>query len=73
MKNTDAIKAFLALGQETRLNIFRLVLRYLALTQEQLLQLSLGRSLRCRSWWGWFQLRYGLKAVFSPQMPIQNK
>ena len=27
MKNTDAIKAFLALGQETRLNIFRLVVQ----------------------------------------------
>jgi ArsR family transcriptional regulator len=27
MKNTNAIKAFLALGQETRLNIFRLVVQ----------------------------------------------
>ena len=27
MKNTDAIKAFLALGQETRLNIYRLVVQ----------------------------------------------
>lgn len=27
MKNTDAIKAFLALGQETRLNVFRLVVQ----------------------------------------------
>jgi DNA-binding transcriptional ArsR family regulator len=27
MKNNDAIKAFLALGQETRLNIFRLVVQ----------------------------------------------
>jgi DNA-binding transcriptional ArsR family regulator len=27
MKNSDAIKAFLALGQETRLNIFRLVVQ----------------------------------------------
>ena len=27
MKNTDAITAFLALGQETRLNIFRLVVQ----------------------------------------------
>ncbi|MBU3615708.1 helix-turn-helix transcriptional regulator [Polynucleobacter sp. JS-Polo-80-F4] len=27
MKNTDAINAFLALGQETRLNIFRLVVQ----------------------------------------------
>jgi DNA-binding transcriptional ArsR family regulator len=27
MKNTHAIKAFLALGQETRLNIFRLVVQ----------------------------------------------
>ncbi len=27
MKNTDAIKAFLAMGQETRLNIFRLVVQ----------------------------------------------
>ena len=27
MKNKDAIKAFLALGQETRLNIFRLVVQ----------------------------------------------
>lgn len=27
MKNTDAIKAFLALGQETRLNIFRLIVQ----------------------------------------------
>jgi len=27
MKNTDAIKVFLALGQETRLNIFRLVVQ----------------------------------------------
>jgi DNA-binding transcriptional ArsR family regulator len=27
MKNTDATKAFLALGQETRLNIFRLVVQ----------------------------------------------
>jgi DNA-binding transcriptional ArsR family regulator len=27
MKNTDAIRAFLALGQETRLNIFRLVVQ----------------------------------------------
>jgi DNA-binding transcriptional ArsR family regulator len=27
MKNTDAIKIFLALGQETRLNIFRLVVQ----------------------------------------------
>ena len=28
MKNTDAIKAFLALGQETRLNVFRLVVQH---------------------------------------------
>ncbi len=28
MKNNEAIAAFLALGQETRLNIFRLVVRY---------------------------------------------
>ena len=27
MKNIDAIKAFLALGQETRLNIFRLIVQ----------------------------------------------
>ena len=27
MKNTEAIKVFLALGQETRLNIFRLVVQ----------------------------------------------
>lgn len=27
MKNADAIKAFLALGQETRLNIFRLIVQ----------------------------------------------
>ncbi len=27
MKNTDAIKVFLALGQDTRLNIFRLVVQ----------------------------------------------
>jgi len=27
MKNTDAIRAFLALGQETRLNVFRLVVQ----------------------------------------------
>ena len=27
MKNTDAISAFLALGQETRLNIFRLIVQ----------------------------------------------
>ena len=27
MKNTDAIKVFLALGQETRLNIFRLIVQ----------------------------------------------
>ena len=27
MKNTDAIDAFLALGQETRLNIFRLIVQ----------------------------------------------
>ena len=27
MKNTDAINAFLALGQETRLNIFRLIVQ----------------------------------------------
>jgi ArsR family transcriptional regulator len=27
MKNTDAIKVFLALGQETRLNIFRLLVQ----------------------------------------------
>ncbi|MBU3628671.1 helix-turn-helix transcriptional regulator [Polynucleobacter sp. AP-Reno-20A-A9] len=27
MKNPDAIKAFLALGQETRLNIFRLIVQ----------------------------------------------
>jgi ArsR family transcriptional regulator, arsenate/arsenite/antimonite-responsive transcriptional repressor len=27
MKNTDAITAFLALGQESRLNIFRLIVQ----------------------------------------------
>jgi DNA-binding transcriptional ArsR family regulator len=27
MKNTDAISAFLALGQETRLNLFRLIVQ----------------------------------------------
>ena len=28
MKNNNAINVFLALGQETRLNIFRLIVRY---------------------------------------------
>jgi DNA-binding transcriptional ArsR family regulator len=28
MKNTDAISAFLALGQETRLNVFRLIVQF---------------------------------------------
>lgn len=27
MKNTDAVQAFLALGQETRLNVFRLIVQ----------------------------------------------
>ena len=27
MKNTDAIRVFLALGQESRLNIFRLIVQ----------------------------------------------
>jgi DNA-binding transcriptional ArsR family regulator len=40
MKNTDAIKAFLALGQETRLNIFRLVVQRgaLGLTPSQIIE-----------------------------------
>ncbi len=40
MKNTDAIKAFLALGQETRLNIFRLVVQRgdLGLTPTQIIE-----------------------------------
>ena len=28
MKNNNAINVFLALGQETRLNLFRLIVRY---------------------------------------------
>jgi hypothetical protein len=27
MKNTDAVNAFLALGQESRLNVFRLIVQ----------------------------------------------
>jgi len=40
MKNTDAIKAFLALGQETRLNIFRLVVQRgdIGLTPSQIIE-----------------------------------
>lgn len=40
MKNTDAITAFLALGQETRLNIFRLIVQKgdLGLTPSQLIE-----------------------------------
>jgi ArsR family transcriptional regulator len=40
MKNTDAIKAFLALGQESRLNIFRLVVQRgdVGLTPSQMIE-----------------------------------
>ena len=40
MKNTNAIKAFLALGQETRLNIFRLVVQRgdIGLTPTQMIE-----------------------------------
>ncbi len=40
MKNTHAIKAFLALGQETRLNIFRLVVQRgdIGLTPSQIIE-----------------------------------
>ena len=40
MKNTEAINAFLALGQETRLNIFRLVVQRgdVGLTPSQIIE-----------------------------------
>jgi ArsR family transcriptional regulator len=40
MKNADAINAFLALGQETRLNIFRLIVQRgdLGLTPSQIIE-----------------------------------
>lgn len=40
MKNIDAINAFLALGQETRLNIFRLIVQRgdVGLTPSQLIE-----------------------------------
>ena len=40
MKNTDAINAFLALGQETRLNIFRLIVQRgdVGLTPSQIIE-----------------------------------
>jgi len=43
MKNTDAISAFLALGQESRLNIFRLIVQKgdIGLTPSQIVE-SLG-------------------------------
>jgi hypothetical protein len=43
MKNTDAVSAFLALGQESRLNIFRLIVQKgdVGLTPSQIVE-SLG-------------------------------
>jgi hypothetical protein len=40
MKNTDAIQVLLALGQETRLNIFRLIVQRgdIGLTPSQLIE-----------------------------------
>lgn len=40
MKNTDAIAAFLALGQETRLNVFRLIVQRgdVGLTPSQIIE-----------------------------------
>ena len=40
MKNTDAITAFLALGQETRLNLFRLIVQKgdIGLTPSQIIE-----------------------------------
>jgi len=40
MKNTDAIQAFLALGQESRLNIFRLIVQRgdVGLTPSQIIE-----------------------------------
>jgi len=40
MKNTDAVSAFLALGQESRLNIFRLIVQKgdLGLTPTQIIE-----------------------------------
>jgi len=48
MKNTDAISAFLALGQESRLNIFRLIIQRgdVGLTPAQIIEKLCIRNAR---------------------------